>query len=33
MDAKLMLHRYLNKQRRALLAKLDGVDERDVRWP
>ena len=33
MDAKLMLHRYLDKQRRALLAKLDGVDERDVRWP
>ena len=33
MDAKLILHRYLDKQRQALLAKLDGVDERDVRWP
>ena len=33
MDAKLIIHGYLNKQRRALLAKLDGVDERDVRWP
>jgi hypothetical protein len=33
MDAKLMLHRYLDKQRKALLAKLDGVDEHDVRWP
>jgi hypothetical protein len=33
MDTKLMLHGYLDKQRRALLAKLDGIDERDVRWP
>jgi hypothetical protein len=33
MDAKLMLHRYLDRQRQALLAKLDGVGERDVRWP
>jgi hypothetical protein len=33
MDAKQVLHRYLTKQRDALLAKLDGVSERDVRWP
>ena len=33
MDAKLILHRYLDKQRQALVAKLDGVSERDVRWP
>jgi hypothetical protein len=33
MDPKRILHRYLDKQRRALLAKLDGVGERDVRWP
>lgn len=28
-----MLHRYLRVQRDHLLAKLDGLDERDVRWP
>ena len=28
-----MIHRYLDKQRRALLEKLDGVGERDLRWP
>jgi len=33
MDAKQALHRYLAKQRAALLAKLDGLSERDVRWP
>jgi hypothetical protein len=33
MDAKPMLHRYLHRQRQALLAKLNGVGERDVRWP
>ena len=33
MDAKQALHRYLAKQRDALLAKLDGLSERDVRWP
>jgi hypothetical protein len=33
MDPKLIIHRYLDKQRTALLAKLDGVSERDVRWP
>jgi hypothetical protein len=33
MEPKRILHRYLDKQRRALLAKLDGVSERDVRWP
>jgi hypothetical protein len=33
MDAKPMLHRYLDRQRQALLAKLNGVGERDVRWP
>jgi hypothetical protein len=33
MDAKQVLHRYLAKQRHALLMKLDGVSERDVRWP
>jgi hypothetical protein len=33
MDAKQVLHRYLAKQRHALLMKLDGVAERDVRWP
>jgi hypothetical protein len=32
-DPKQILHRYLDKQRKALLAKLDGVGERDVRWP
>ena len=33
MDAKQVLHRYRAKQRDALLAKLDGLSERDVRWP
>lgn len=33
MDAKRIIHRYLNMQRQALLAKLDGVGEREVRWP
>jgi uncharacterized damage-inducible protein DinB len=33
MDPKRIIHRYLDKQRAALLAKLDGVDERAVRWP
>ena len=33
MDPKRNIHRYLDKQRAALLAKLDGVGERDVRWP
>jgi Protein of unknown function (DUF664) len=33
MDPKLIIHRYLDRQRKALLAKLDGVSERDVRWP
>jgi uncharacterized damage-inducible protein DinB len=33
MDPKRIIHRYLDKQRRALLAKLDGLGERDVRWP
>src|SRR4029453_4181659 len=33
MDPKQILHRYLDKEREALLAKLDGVGERDVRWP
>lgn len=33
MDPKRILHRYLDKQRKALIAKLDGVSERDVRWP
>jgi Protein of unknown function (DUF664) len=33
MDPKRMIHRYLDKQRRALLEKLDGVGERDLRWP
>ena len=33
MDSKRIIHRYLDKQRKALLAKLDGVGERDVRWP
>jgi uncharacterized damage-inducible protein DinB len=32
-DPKRIIHRYLDKQRTALLAKLDGVDERAVRWP
>jgi len=33
MDQKRILYRYLDKQRTALLAKLDGLGERDVRWP
>jgi Protein of unknown function (DUF664) len=33
MDPKRILHRYLDNQRKALVAKLDGVGERDVRWP
>jgi Protein of unknown function (DUF664) len=33
MDPKRIVHRYLDKQRKALLAKLDGVGERDARWP
>jgi hypothetical protein len=33
MDPKLIIHRYMDRQRMALLAKLDGVGERDVRWP
>jgi hypothetical protein len=33
MDPKQMLHRYLDRQRTALLAKLDRVGEREVRWP
>jgi hypothetical protein len=33
MDPKQIMHRYLDKQRQALLAKLVGVSERDVRWP
>jgi uncharacterized damage-inducible protein DinB len=31
--AKAVLHRYLRIQRDQLLAKLDGLGERDVRWP
>ena len=33
MDQKQIIHRYLSIQRDALLAKLDGLGERDVRWP
>ena len=33
MDPKRIMHRYLDNQRKALVAKLDGVGERDVRWP
>jgi uncharacterized damage-inducible protein DinB len=33
MDPKDIIHRYLKTQRDALLAKLDGVSERDARWP
>jgi uncharacterized damage-inducible protein DinB len=33
MDPKQILHRYLDRVRKALLAKLDGLGERDVRWP
>lgn len=32
-DPKATLHRYLRVQRDALLAKLDGLSERDLRWP
>jgi len=31
MDPKDIIHRYLKTQRDALLAKLDGVSERDAR--
>jgi uncharacterized damage-inducible protein DinB len=30
---KLTLQRYLRKERNALLATLDGLDERQIRWP
>jgi hypothetical protein len=33
MDPKDTLHWYLRRERAALLAKLDGLDERSVRWP
>jgi Protein of unknown function (DUF664) len=33
MHPKRIIHRYLDKQRTALRAKLDGIGERDVRWP
>jgi uncharacterized damage-inducible protein DinB len=33
MNQKRIIHLYLDKQRRALLQKLDGVDERAARWP
>jgi hypothetical protein len=33
MDQKRIIHQYLDKHRTALLAKLDGADERAVRWP
>ncbi|MFZ1118461.1 MAG: DinB family protein [Propionibacteriaceae bacterium] len=33
MDQKQIIHRYLSIQRDALLAKLDGLGERDMRWP
>jgi uncharacterized damage-inducible protein DinB len=32
-SAKAMLHRYLRRQREQLLAKLDGLDDRQVRLP
>ena len=32
-DPKATLHRYLRIQRDALIAKLDGLGERDLRWP
>jgi len=32
-DPKATLHRYLRTQRGALIAKLDGLGERDLRWP
>ena len=33
MDAKETLHRYLRREREDLLLKLDGLGERDLRWP
>jgi hypothetical protein len=33
MEPKRIMHRYLDNQRKALVAKLDGVSERDARWP
>jgi uncharacterized damage-inducible protein DinB len=33
MDGKRIIHGYLVRQRQGLLAKLDGLSERDVRWP
>jgi uncharacterized damage-inducible protein DinB len=33
MDQKQVIYRYLSIQRDALLSKLDGLGERDVRWP
>lgn len=30
---KEILHRYLRRQREQLLAKLDGLGEREIRWP
>lgn len=33
MEAKETLHHYLRRQRDSLLGKLDGLSERDVRWP
>ncbi len=33
MDPKRIIHQYLDKQRTALLEKLNGVDERAARWP
>ncbi|HWD62212.1 MAG TPA: DUF664 domain-containing protein, partial [Humibacter sp.] len=32
-DAKSVLHRYLRTQRSALVAKLDGLNEYDIRRP
>ncbi|TNC19675.1 DinB family protein [Georgenia sp. 311] len=32
-DAKQMLHRYLQSSREAVLWKLEGLSERDLRWP
>jgi uncharacterized damage-inducible protein DinB len=32
-DLKSTLQRYLRKERDALLASLDGLDERQIRWP
>ena len=33
MDHKAVLQRYLTQERRLLLSRLDGLSERDVRWP